>query len=171
MEGKSLQLLAALRRAQSITQTGRELCGSDIITCEAHGEQFCPDCGYSFTEINHEARHEARRRKAIKPPNTALGDGLLMSGTEVRMPDTTGENNPPNHLDGQIGGVLIEEDEETDFAGEQCYVIQYGKQNAYMITYSVESVHEEWQVKTNGQYVSASKYMKLLSGDESDEED
>ncbi|KAL2610285.1 hypothetical protein R1flu_028858 [Riccia fluitans] len=40
-----------------------------------------------------------------------------------------------------------------------------------VMTYPVEWVHEEWQVKTNGQWVSAMKYVKLFSGDDSDNDD
>ncbi|KAL2610283.1 hypothetical protein R1flu_028856 [Riccia fluitans] len=149
--------------------------GATIFVCTDHGEQSCPFCCLMFSEINNEARQEARKRKAIKPPQTPLGEGLLISGTEVRMLDRSGENVPPNHLEGRIGGVLTEKDEESDFDGMECYVVEYGRRNGevmtQVMTYPVEWVHEEWQVKTNGQWVSAMKYVKLFSGDDSDNDD
>ncbi|KAL2610284.1 hypothetical protein R1flu_028857 [Riccia fluitans] len=92
--------------------------GATIFVCH-HGEQsylFCSRC-LMFSEINNEARQEARKHKAIKPPQTPLGEGLLISGTEVRMLDKSGENVPPNHLEGRIGGVLTEKDKKSDFDG------------------------------------------------------
>ncbi|KAL2610286.1 hypothetical protein R1flu_028859 [Riccia fluitans] len=134
--------------------------GATITVCAPHGREYCPSCCFDFAEMNNDARRKARLLRAARPPQTRLGRGLLLSGTEVRMLDRSGRS-PPEHLDGRITGTQVEDDEESDFHGDKCYVIQY--RDSEVMNYPIEWLHDEWLVKKEGRYVPAHKYVQQLS--------
>ncbi|KND01310.1 uncharacterized protein SPPG_03120 [Spizellomyces punctatus DAOM BR117] len=121
--------------------------GATITVCAAHQYECCPFCCLDFFDVNNEARNAVRMSKAVRPPSSSLGDGRLRTGKEVRMLDRSGTT-PPNHLDGRITGIMIEKDEESDFEGLLCYVIEYNGSDK--MTYPVDWVHEEWMVNAQG---------------------
>ncbi|KAJ3288018.1 hypothetical protein HK104_008361 [Borealophlyctis nickersoniae] len=123
--------------------------------------EHCHYCCFDFIEMNNEARAEATMKKAVRPAGTSLGPGLLRSGTEVRMPDRSG-NVPPNPLDGRVVGTGIDEDPDSDFEGMECYVIQYGEGFKHSMKYPTEWVHEEWLVKDAGRWVPAETFVNTL---------
>ncbi|KAJ3168795.1 hypothetical protein HK101_011588, partial [Irineochytrium annulatum] len=133
--------------------------GAEILVCPDHGLEHCGRCFCDYTDMNREARSYANmRRHLVLDDGKSLGRGLLVTGTTVRMMDESGSG---NHLDGEIRGVAKELDEESDFYGERCYVIQL-KKDDFML-YPIEWLHEEWLVKgADGKYVTAEEYIERL---------
>ena len=95
--------------------------GAEIVVCASHHLQVCHKCCMMFDEENKQSIIDFKRQNNSKTPvGKSLGKGLLLSGTNVRRPDHSG-NNPPNHFDGVVTGVITSMDEGSMWCGMESF--------------------------------------------------
>ena len=79
------------------------------------------------------------------------------------------QSNPPKYLDATIKGITIETDLESDWDGEQCYVIQYDE-DPELCNYPIEWLHDEYLVHSKRSFIAPSTFLGLDDDDEGDED-
>ncbi|KAI8800219.1 hypothetical protein BJ742DRAFT_764422, partial [Cladochytrium replicatum] len=129
--------------------------GAEITVCAAHRLQTCHYCCMDFSTMNQRRHQQPSYAHNLKPDGANLGERHLLVGTKVRQ---QGEK---RNYDTVINGCVVDEDVESDFAGMECYILQY-EESTELLLYPVEYIHDEFLVLSNFSAVEAKKYLAML---------
>ncbi|KAL3898906.1 MAG: hypothetical protein SGCHY_002411 [Lobulomycetales sp.] len=133
--------------------------GVEILVCKQHREESCVGCQLDFIEANRETLNTALMTRCVKPAGTELGRKLLEAGTFVRKEMEA----PVSDIEGEIVGVWDQCKIQSEYQGQECYVLKQCEEMEEYRVFPVSNVHEDWMVQEKEGFVPCDNFLRRES--------